>query len=128
MRHSRSGIFLMELIVCLLFFSIASAVCVQLFVKAQMLNQESVQLGEACAIAENIVEEYKDQNSLTAEDLYFLESGKPCDPQEAVYHARAEVKDQILQIEVYCEDQKVYAMDYYHHIRKEWKGMAEDEE
>lgn len=42
MKHSKSGLFLMELIVAFLFFSLASAICVQLFVKADTINEESI--------------------------------------------------------------------------------------
>ena len=37
-KSSRSALFLMELIFSILFFALASAVCVQLFVKAHLLS------------------------------------------------------------------------------------------
>lgn len=43
-RASKSELFLMELIFSILFFSIASAVCVTLFVHARLTSVESTQL------------------------------------------------------------------------------------
>lgn len=46
-RPRASSLFLMELILAILFFSIASAVCVQFFVKAHLLSHESDALNHA---------------------------------------------------------------------------------
>ena len=43
----RSSLFLLELILAILFFSVASAICVQLFVKSHTLSQESKTLSIA---------------------------------------------------------------------------------
>lgn len=55
---SKSGIFLMELILSILFFSIAAAVCVKLFVTAHRLSDQSVNLNHAVAMAESIAEAF----------------------------------------------------------------------
>ena len=45
---SRSGLLLMEIIIAILFFSLASAICLQLFVKAHNLGQDTQeQIGRA---------------------------------------------------------------------------------
>lgn len=46
-RASSSSLFLMELIIAILFFSVASAVCVQFFVKSHLLSVESNALNHA---------------------------------------------------------------------------------
>ena len=55
-RAKSSSLFLLELILAILFFSIASAVCVQFFVKSHLLSQESRELqvsaNEVSSIAE----------------------------------------------------------------------------
>lgn len=57
-RARSSSLFLLELIIAILFFTIASAVCVQLFVKSHNLSQDSQELdfavNEACSIAETV--------------------------------------------------------------------------
>lgn len=54
-KHSsgRSGLLLMELIFSILFFSLISAVCLQLFVKASLLGKETEELDMAvrCAVS-----------------------------------------------------------------------------
>lgn len=37
---SRSGLLLMEIIIAILFFSVVSAICLQLFVKAHSMGQQ----------------------------------------------------------------------------------------
>lgn len=44
-----SSLFLMELIIAILFFSVAASICVQFFVKARLMSQEAAQLDAAVA-------------------------------------------------------------------------------
>ena len=57
-NSSKSGIFLMELILSILFFSIAAAVCVKLFVTAHWLSDQSVNLNHAVSMAESVAEAF----------------------------------------------------------------------
>ena len=52
-RNSRSALFLMELIFAILFFAIASAVCVQLFVRAHLTSRDTQDLNQAMAGAQS---------------------------------------------------------------------------
>ena len=59
MRRSKSGLFLMEIMFAILFFSVASAVCLQLFAKAHTLSRDAIILDEAvtlCQSAASILE------------------------------------------------------------------------
>ena len=58
MRHSKSSLFLMELIIAILFFSIASAVCIQLFAKSHTLSTNTVNQNQAVLHAQNLAESY----------------------------------------------------------------------
>ena len=58
MRHSRSSLFLMEMIIAILFFSLASAVCIQLFAKSHLLNGRTVNQNHAVVQAQNLAESY----------------------------------------------------------------------
>ena len=49
----------MELTISLLFFAIASAVCIQLFVKSHNINKECEALSDEHIIASNIAENYR---------------------------------------------------------------------
>ena len=56
MKHSKSSLFLMELIVAILFFSLASAVCIRLFVKAHLISRETIEQNHAITITQNFAE------------------------------------------------------------------------
>lgn len=53
---SRSGLFLMELIISILFFSLVGAVCVKLFVNSHITSQNSVELNHALEWSQNVAE------------------------------------------------------------------------
>lgn len=55
-KTSRASLFLMELIMSILFFSLAAAVCVQLFVQSHTLSKSSVELNHAVVECESITE------------------------------------------------------------------------
>lgn len=56
MHNSKTSLFLMEFIIAILFFSLTSAVCVQLFVKSHTLSRQSVNSNQACMWSENLAE------------------------------------------------------------------------
>ncbi|MDO4176124.1 MAG: hypothetical protein Q4D99_01435 [Bacillota bacterium] len=55
-RARSSSLFLLELIIAILFFSIASAVCVQFFVKSHSMSQESQDMNFAVSECSSIAE------------------------------------------------------------------------
>ena len=55
---SRSGLFLLELIISILFFSMASAVCIRLFVQAHVMDRENRNLTQSVKLCENLAEIY----------------------------------------------------------------------
>ncbi len=75
-NSSKSGIFLMELILSILFFSIAAAVCVKLFVTAHRLSDQSVNLNHAVSMAESIAEAFYGCNGNAGElEALFPDAG-----------------------------------------------------
>ena len=58
-RHSGSSLFLIEIIIAIGFFSLACAVCVQLFVKAHLMNTQSCELSRSVICAQNAAEAFK---------------------------------------------------------------------
>lgn len=74
---SRSGLFLMELIISILFFSLAGAVCVKLFVNSHIISQNSVELNHALEWSQNVAEVFYgcngDLNKMT--DLFQSQFG-----------------------------------------------------
>ena len=57
-RHNTSSLFLLELILAVLFFSVASALCIQIFTKAHLMSQDARDLNfavnEVSSMAEQI--------------------------------------------------------------------------
>lgn len=53
---SKSSLFLMEMIVTLLFFSIASAICVQLFAQSHILSRQADELNIAVSVSQSFIE------------------------------------------------------------------------
>lgn len=75
-RARSSSLFLMELILAILFFSITSAVCVQFFVKSHLLSRESKALSQAVNECSNIAELYDSADSVE-EALSLLKANYP---------------------------------------------------
>ena len=59
MSRSKSGLFLMELIIAIAFFAVSSAVCVQLFAMAHNLSSRSVGMQMAVMNAQSAAESFK---------------------------------------------------------------------
>jgi Tfp pilus assembly protein PilV len=58
-NRSSAGLFLMEIIIALLFFSICSAICVNLFAKSALLARTAGSTEDAVLLAENAAAAYK---------------------------------------------------------------------
>lgn len=55
-QTSKSGLFVMELILAILFFSFASAICIQVFAKAHLISTKSSDLTAAMAEVQSAAE------------------------------------------------------------------------
>lgn len=139
-RPRSSSIFLMELILAILFFSIASAVCVQFFVKSHLLSHDSNALNHAvneCAGAAEIIEtadnmtdsmeifkrvypngSYSDNQLI----LYYDDTFAACNESNAFYFLTIyiEKSDQILiaDIQFLQDSEVIYELNIKHHIAR----------
>lgn len=59
MHRSKAGLFLVELIILILFFAVAGAICVRLFVTAHLDSMEGENLSQAVLAAQSAAEAYK---------------------------------------------------------------------
>lgn len=85
-RHSRSGLFLIELMVCILFFSITAGICIRFFVKSHQMSQDAKDLYQAQQEAASMAEVLeKDVDSLNNICVYYDKEWKQCDKKEKVY-------------------------------------------
>lgn len=70
-RRSGSSLFLLELIIAMLFFSLSCTVCVRLFVKASALSSETVSLNKSVLLAQEKAEEFSAGTLTENEEIYF---------------------------------------------------------
>lgn len=103
MKHRiqrRSAVFLMEIILSILFFSIASAICIRLFAQAHRQSEETAALNQAVLAASGAAEALETCDG-TAESLsavfpesepdgqvlhvFYDSSWQPCTASEAVW-------------------------------------------
>ncbi|MDF3003027.1 MAG: hypothetical protein K0Q48_3146, partial [Bacillota bacterium] len=93
---SRSQLFLIELIVVVLFFSLAAAMVMMVFGKAHELSAGSEALNEAISAVQSAAEtdKVKLQEEVVqgTESVYFDEVWKKTDPENAAYRLNTEVK------------------------------------
>lgn len=54
-HSSKSSLFLMELIIVILFFSIASGICMQIFVKAHLLTKQTDMEQQALMVSDSVI-------------------------------------------------------------------------
>lgn len=72
----KTGLFLMELIIAILFFSLAAAICVQLFVKSHTISERSIALNHSILLAQNTAEIFYATDGDLTEMASLLGSGE----------------------------------------------------
>lgn len=105
-ERSRTGLFMTELILALLFFSIAAAVCLQVYAAAGRMTERSETLKLALNSTENVIQLLKAGEGITGlaqydpwlEEgdplvLYYDGEGAPCAVENAVYSMELRLED-----------------------------------
>lgn len=82
--NSRSSLFLIELIIAILFFSLVSAVCLKAFTRSHILNQDARDLNAALMRVESTAELLKAGESVE-EKTYYSSSWNTCKEPKAAY-------------------------------------------
>ncbi len=78
MRSSKNSLFLMELMLSILFFALTGAVCLQLFVKAHTLSQETINLNHSVTLSQNLADIFLAENGSLTEFPSLFDSQKDC--------------------------------------------------
>ncbi len=84
---SKSGLFLMELIIAIAFFAVASAICIQLFAKAHILSAESSSLHMAVSTAQSAAACFKSTDGSSQDMARLLSATVQGDTLTAGYDA-----------------------------------------
>lgn len=140
-RARSSSLFLMELILAILFFSITSAVCVQFFVKSHLLSQDSQILAyavnecsavaEVCSTSDSseealnmLIKLYPDAEEEHAKGtvtVFYTDGFEPCSTDDGVYTLKVLLteKDTMLNADISFEGKEpVYSLNTSHHIAR----------
>lgn len=98
---NRSGLLLMEIIIAILFFSVISAICLQLFVKSHMISRDTEELDSAvnqAVSAADIIRGTEDAGTVLREyyphmkaegstlHIYYDKEFQPCTEADAAYY------------------------------------------
>ena len=127
-KKSKTTLFLMELILVILIFAIASAICMQLFSKSSTLTKDANELDSSSLTCANVMEIIKSDNGSTNileneyitydnnQSIYFNEEFDNCKKDKATYHlVITTTNNQNLNdymIKVIKDKKTIYSQDY----------------
>lgn len=113
-QSKRSSLFLLELILAIGFFCIASAVCVYIFVKSYNIERESTNLNHAVHLATSAAETFRNTDAESYE-VYYDANWNTCNSSDAIYTLNVAVECdnslQIAQISVKAENSTIYELE-----------------
>ncbi len=99
-QHNKSSLFLMEIIINILFFSLLATFCLQIFFKAYQMSKDTSRLHKAVNVCTSVAEicQSEDQKGLVLKqvypeadiendvmNIYFDSSFSPCKKSESEY-------------------------------------------
>lgn len=123
-RHNNtSSLFLLELILAVLFFSVASALCIQIFTKAHLMSQDARDLNFAVNEVSSMAEQMPD-DSLQDAAAYYNSSYASCEKADAVYvlTVHYEPEDTLLKahisMDTIADNRNIFALDVTKHRQR----------
>ena len=123
-RHNNtSSLFLLELILAVLFFSVASALCIQIFTKAHLMSRDARDLNFAVNEVSSMAEQMPD-DSLQDAAAYYDSSYASCEKADAVYvlTVHYEPEDTLLKahisMDTVADNRNIYTLDITKHRQR----------
>ena len=123
-RHNNtSSLFLLELILAVLFFSVASALCIQIFTKAHLMSQDARDLNFAVNEVSSMAEQMSD-GTLQDAAAYYDSSYASCKKADAVYvlTVHYEPEDTLLKahisMDTIADNRNIYTLDVTKHQQR----------
>lgn len=90
----RSSFFLLELIIAILFFSLASAVCVRFFIKSHTMSQNTRELNMSINEVSGCAELFLAMEDFPSHSSKYMDDGwNICNKKNAVYILQSTVQD-----------------------------------
>lgn len=126
-NSSKSGLFLMELILGIMFFSVAAAICVKLFVSSHQLSEKSIYLNYAVTFSQSIAESfYNNHFEELMEGSSFTFS--PDDGHEIIAEVSTNsMENGLIQCDIYCHNAYSEEVIYELHLSKLNSGEVSNE-
>ena len=121
--NNTSSLFLLELILAVLFFSVASALCIQIFTKAHLMSQDARDLNFAVNEVSSMAEQMSD-DSLQDAAAYYDSSYASCEKADAVYvlTVHYEPEDTLLKahisMDTVADNRNIYTLDVTKHRQR----------
>ena len=137
----RSSLFLLELMIAILLFSLSAAVCVQVFVKSHTIKEKSTELSQAVLISASVAETIRSEGTffktlsnefplIESDDdviyIYYDAKWQPTSSSYAAYVLRLETKldstvltGTITVCKNASDDSPIYELEVKKHISKE---------
>lgn len=123
-RHNNtSSLFLLELILAVLFFSVASALCIQIFTKAHLMSQDARDLNFAVNEVSSMAEQMPD-DSLQDAAAYYDSGYASCEKADAVYvlTVHYEPENTLLKahisMDTIADNRNIYTLDVTKHRQR----------
>lgn len=123
-RHNNtSSLFLLELILAVLFFSVASALCIQIFTKAHLMSQDARDLNFAVNEVSSMAEQMPD-DSLQDAAAYYDSSYASCEKADAIYvlTVHYEPEDTLLKahisMDTVADNRNIFTLDVTKHRQR----------
>lgn len=123
-RHNNtSSLFLLELILAVLFFSVASALCIKIFTKAHLMSQDARDLNFAVNEVSSMAEQMP-ADSLQDAAAYYDSSYASCEKADAVYvlTVHYEPEDTLLKahisMDTIADNRNIYTLDVTKHRQR----------
>ena len=121
--NNTSSLFLLELILAVLFFSVASALCIQIFTKAHLMSQDARDLNFAVNEVSSMAEQMSD-GTLQDAAAYYDSSYASCKKADAVYvlTVHYEPEDTLLKahisMDTVADNRNIFTLDVTKHRQR----------
>ena len=123
-RHNNtSSLFLLELILAVLFFSVASALCIQIFTKAHLMSQDARDLNFVVNEVSSMAEQMSD-GTLQDAAAYYDSGYASCEKADAVYvlTVHYEPENTLLKahisMDTIADNRNIYTLDVTKHRQR----------